>query len=97
LSFHVGAGEVYGLLGPNGAGKTTTLRMLAGLMHPTAGDLSIDGCSGSSDPMALKRPRGIPHHQHGHLCAPDSARNAGLFRTAFAMFRRISLSNTSTA
>ena len=37
LSFHVGEAEIYGLIGPNGAGKTTTLRILAGLMKPTAG------------------------------------------------------------
>ena len=54
LTFHVGVGEVYGLLGPNGAGKTTALRMLAGLMTPSAGDVLINGVNGSSDPMALK-------------------------------------------
>ena len=37
LSFVVGHGQVCGLLGPNGAGKTTTLRMLVGLLRPTAG------------------------------------------------------------
>ena len=37
LSLTVGAGQVYGLLGPNGAGKTTTLRMLVGLVRPSAG------------------------------------------------------------
>jgi len=37
VSFAVEAGEVVGFLGPNGAGKTTTLKMLAGLLHPTAG------------------------------------------------------------
>ena len=36
-------GECYGLLGPNGAGKTTTLRMLLGLVHPDAGDISLLG------------------------------------------------------
>lgn len=59
LSFHVGAGEVYGLLGPNGAGKTTTLRMLAGLMSPSAGDVYIEGVCGASDPMALKMRAGF--------------------------------------
>ncbi|HYG76039.1 MAG TPA: ABC transporter ATP-binding protein [Planctomycetota bacterium] len=54
LSFKVARGEIYGLLGPNGAGKTTTLRMLAGLMQPTSGEVSIDGAPGSSDPQALK-------------------------------------------
>lgn len=43
LSFEVGRGQVFGLLGPDGAGKTTTLRMLCGLLDPTAGQLSIDG------------------------------------------------------
>lgn len=43
VSFHVDAGEIYGLLGPNGAGKTTTLRMLSGLMRPTAGYAALDG------------------------------------------------------
>jgi ABC-2 type transport system ATP-binding protein len=37
VSFAVEPGEVVGFLGPNGAGKTTTLKMLAGLLHPTAG------------------------------------------------------------
>ena len=43
LSFDVGAGEVTGFLGPNGAGKTTTLRMLLGLVRPTAGTATIGG------------------------------------------------------
>ena len=43
LSFEVAAGEIYGLLGPNGAGKTTTLRILAGLLAPTAGAARVAG------------------------------------------------------
>jgi ABC-2 type transport system ATP-binding protein len=43
LSFSVGPGEVCGLLGPNGAGKTTALRMLLGLVHPSAGGAGILG------------------------------------------------------
>ncbi len=43
LSFRVGEGKIYGLLGPNGAGKTTTLRMLSGLMRPTAGSAKLAG------------------------------------------------------
>ncbi|MBA2278779.1 MAG: ATP-binding cassette domain-containing protein [Chloroflexia bacterium] len=43
ITFAVGAGEVVGLLGPNGAGKTTTLKMLAGLLYPTAGSLEVLG------------------------------------------------------
>ena len=43
VSFNIQAGEVVGFLGPNGAGKTTTLKMLAGLLHPTAGVTSVLG------------------------------------------------------
>jgi ABC-2 type transport system ATP-binding protein len=43
VSFDVGRGEVFGFLGPNGAGKTTTIRMLAGLLRPSAGGGAVAG------------------------------------------------------
>jgi len=43
VSLRVGQGEVVGLLGPNGAGKTTTLRMVMGLITPTAGEIRVFG------------------------------------------------------
>jgi ABC-2 type transport system ATP-binding protein len=43
IDFSVGEGERVGFLGPNGAGKTTTLKMLSGLLHPTAGDVRVAG------------------------------------------------------
>src|SRR5262250_450278 len=43
LSFTIEPGERVGFLGPNGAGKTTTLKVLAGLLHPTAGDVKVVG------------------------------------------------------
>ena len=43
IDFHVGPGERVGFLGPNGAGKTTTLKMLSGLLHPTAGEVRVSG------------------------------------------------------
>jgi len=43
VSFAVPAGEIVVLLGPSGCGKTTTLRCVAGLEHPTGGEISIDG------------------------------------------------------
>lgn len=43
LSFSIGEGERVGFLGPNGAGKTTTLKMLSGLLHPTAGSIEVAG------------------------------------------------------
>jgi ABC-2 type transport system ATP-binding protein len=43
IDFDIAAGERVGFLGPNGAGKTTTLKVLAGLLHPTAGEVAVDG------------------------------------------------------
>jgi ABC-2 type transport system ATP-binding protein len=43
LSLHVPAGELFACLGPNGAGKTTTIKMLCGLLKPTAGRVSVGG------------------------------------------------------
>ncbi len=40
ISFDLAPGEIVGFLGPNGAGKTTTLKMLSGLLHPTAGEVT---------------------------------------------------------
>jgi ABC-2 type transport system ATP-binding protein len=43
ISFSIKEGEFVGFLGPNGAGKTTTLKMLAGLIHPTSGEVTVAG------------------------------------------------------
>jgi ABC-2 type transport system ATP-binding protein len=51
----VRAGEFYALLGPNGAGKTTTLRMVAGLLRPDSGSISVFGNDALRDPLAAKR------------------------------------------
>jgi ABC-2 type transport system ATP-binding protein len=60
LSLSVSAGQIVSLLGPNGAGKTTTLRMLAGLLSPTTGSISIDGAPVSTDrTIELRRSVGI--------------------------------------
>jgi len=47
--------EVYGFLGPNGSGKSTTIRMLCGLLNPTAGDIDVLGHRIPQDAEALKR------------------------------------------
>lgn len=43
ISFSMAQGEIVGFLGPNGAGKTTTLKMLSGLLYPTAGEVNVLG------------------------------------------------------
>ena len=55
VSFEVARGEVFGFLGSNGAGKSTTIRMLCGLLTPTAGTALIDGIDVTRDPEGVKR------------------------------------------
>lgn len=54
IDLHVPKGELFGFLGPNGAGKTTTLRIIAGIMRPTAGRISLGGDDVITNPMAAK-------------------------------------------
>jgi sodium transport system ATP-binding protein len=55
LTLEVGAGEIVGLLGPNGAGKTTALRMLAGILTPTAGRVFVQGLDLEAHPLEAKQ------------------------------------------
>jgi ABC-2 type transport system ATP-binding protein len=55
INLQVPAGAIFGLIGPNGAGKTTTLRMLAGLLEPTAGEIVIGGQVANHDWRLLRR------------------------------------------
>lgn len=53
ISFTCEPGRVYGLLGPNGAGKTTTLRIIATMLTPTAGTVTVDGLDVTEQPQAV--------------------------------------------
>jgi ABC-2 type transport system ATP-binding protein len=55
LTLKVSRGEFFGFLGPNGAGKTTTIKMMAGLLRPTAGSIRLSGLSLESDSTAARR------------------------------------------
>ncbi len=55
LDLSVDPGEIFGFIGPNGAGKTTTLKMMGGLLAPTAGTVTIDGVRMDLDPVSAKR------------------------------------------
>lgn len=59
MDLDVHDGEVFGFLGLNGAGKTTTLRMLGGVLPPTAGDIAIDGVDLRESPVEARRRMGF--------------------------------------
>ncbi len=54
ISFEIRAGEIWGFLGPNGAGKSTTIRMLCGVLKPSAGRAEVLGYDVARDPEAVK-------------------------------------------
>lgn len=55
MNLNINAGEIFALLGPNGSGKSTTLKMIMGLVEPTAGAISVLGVDVQKDPVAVKQ------------------------------------------
>jgi ABC-2 type transport system ATP-binding protein len=65
LSFEVCPREIIGLLGPNGAGKTTTINMILGVLEPTEGSITIDGCD-----LARRRRQALGRTNFAAVYAP---------------------------
>src|SRR5512133_1137976 len=59
IDLSVPRGQLFGFLGPNGAGKTTTLRMIAGILRPTAGTVRIGGVDIVAEPVRAKAKLGF--------------------------------------
>src|SRR5689334_24942851 len=83
VSFDLHRGEIVGYLGPNGSGKSTTVNIVVGLLEPTAGSVSIDGCKAADDPVAYKKRIGyVPEepHLYAHLTASEYLTLVGRLR-----------------
>jgi ABC-2 type transport system ATP-binding protein len=83
VSFAVKPGEVLGYLGPNGAGKTTTIRMLAGLLEPSKGEILFEGRDIREDITSYKKRLGYVPEQseiYPHLSAYDYLTMVGRLR-----------------
>jgi ABC-2 type transport system ATP-binding protein len=94
ISFELKPGEMVGFLGPNGAGKTTTLKMLSGLLHPTAGEIAVLGFTPSRRERAFLRQITLVMGQRNQLvwdipAADTFELNRAIYRIPAADYRRM--------
>jgi len=82
LTLGVRAGEVFGLLGPNGSGKTTAIRILLGMLRPTAGTASVGGHDCWRDGLEVRR---IVSYLPGELRLPGAMTGLGLLKFLCAL------------
>lgn len=87
VSMTVPQGAVYGFLGRNGAGKTTTLKMLLGLLKPTAGVASVAGVDVARDRLAAARQTGALLEAHGLYANLTGRENLDLTRSLLGLAR----------
>jgi len=67
VNFEIAKGEIVGYIGPNGAGKSTTIKMMCGILNPTAGNISVYGMSPQKDRQKIVKNLGVVFGQRSQL------------------------------
>jgi len=88
LDLEVQEGEIFGLVGPDGAGKTTTMRMLTGILPPTAGTATVAGCDVVRDAARLKDHIGYMSQRFGLYPDLSVAENIAFYADIYGVPRR---------
>jgi len=82
ISFSVKKGEIFAFLGPNGAGKSTTIKMLTTILHPTSGEIILNGFNTVKNPKDVRKSFGIIFQDHSldeDLTAYENMQLHGVF------------------
>jgi ABC-2 type transport system ATP-binding protein len=87
LDLEVPAGTVFGFLGPNGAGKTTTIRLLLGLLEPTAGRATVLGCDTRDGGGGIRERSGALLEHHGLYERLSAEENLAFYARVWRMGR----------
>jgi drug efflux transport system ATP-binding protein len=85
VSFHVEKGEIFGYLGANGAGKSTTIRMLCGLLEPTAGRATVAGHDIATASREVKRSIGYMSQRFSLYLDLDAQHNLEFFAGMYGL------------
>jgi ABC-2 type transport system ATP-binding protein len=88
VNLRVAGGQIFGLLGPNGAGKTTTIKMLCGLLQPSAGEIYIDGFSMKSQNDRIKRIIGVVPQDLALFPSLTARENLSIFGGIYGIDKR---------
>ncbi len=96
ISFSIEKGEIVGFLGPNGAGKTTTLKILAGILYPSAGTVRVGGAIPAERSTAFKKSFGIVMGQKDQLSKVLSANDNFLLLKEFYQLDEMDFKKTTT-
>jgi len=88
VNLRVAGGQIFGLLGPNGAGKTTTIKMLCGLLQPTAGEIYIDGLSMKTQNDKIKRIIGVVPQDLALFPSLTARENLSIFGGIYGIDKR---------